>query len=176
MESDTVIAEYQVFWNRSAKYIMILQFPNQDRGHPYNSATHQKPLALRIKPRSGLVEVDVPINPAFNVDAAKAVRYGRALKTSRVLQQGGSFGLAGGLGVGGLPRLVKLEERAAEAAVEEPTEEEMLENYEGSVAQGRVLNKITHGGKIHRPKDGEPMYAIGVFRGGMVASLAHAQR
>ena len=51
-----VIAEYKVFWNHSNKHIMVLQFPNQERNHPYNASTHQKPLELRIKPKSGLVE------------------------------------------------------------------------------------------------------------------------
>ena len=57
----------------------------------------------------------------------KAIRYGNALKQSRLLQKGGSYGMAGGLGAGGLPKL-KPSDDAARRAREEPSEEQMLEN------------------------------------------------
>jgi hypothetical protein len=143
---------------------MVLQFPNKDISQAYDASSGLKPLELRIKPKCGLVEVDIPIKLGYNNDPYKAVQYGQALNKSKVLQQGGSYGMAGGLGIGGPPRLLRGDIRAQGPDM---SEEDLVRDLEVSVAQGMVLDKLTLGGRISRPKDGEPLYAVGTFRGGI---------
>ena len=141
---------------------MVLQFPNRDRKQPYNVKTGQKPLELRVKPISGLVEVDVPIVVEQCYDQHKGIKYGQAIKKSRMLRQGGSYGLAGGLGVSATARGPRDDIRNP---IEEVSEEKLLENFEDSNNKGHVLNKITLGGRIAKPENGKPNYFIGVFKG-----------
>ncbi|MCJ1249852.1 hypothetical protein MMC30_007078 [Trapelia coarctata] len=159
---DKTKLQYDIFINKTEKHIMVLQFPNRDRKQPYNMRAGQKPLELRIKPISGLVEVDVPIVVEQCYDQHKGIKYGQALKKSRVLRQGGSYGLAGGLGVNGPVRGPRDDLRNA---MEEISEEKLLENFEDSNNKGHVLNKITLGGRIVKPENGKPNYFIGVFKG-----------
>ena len=148
---------------------MVLQFPNRDRKQPYNMRAGQKPLELRIKPISGLVEVDVPIVVEKCYDQLKGIKYGQALKKSKVLRQGGSYGLAGGLGVNGPVRGPRDDIRNA---TDEISEEKLLENFEDSKNKGHVLNKITLGGRIAKAENGKPNYFIGVFKGSKSVSRA----
>lgn len=159
---DKIKSQYDIFINKTEKHIMVLQFPNRDRKQPYNMGSGEKPLELRIKPISGLVEVDVPIVVQHCYDQPKGIQYGQAMKKSRVLRQGGSYGLAGGLGVN---RPVRVPRDDVRNPVEEISEEKLLENFEDSNNKGHVLNKITLGGRIAKPENGKPNYFIGVFKG-----------
>lgn len=156
-----ILTSFDVFWNKSPKHIMVLQFPNRQRLQPYNESTLHKPLELRIKPKCGLVEVDVPINIQENYAQARGLQYGLALKKSKILQQGGAYGMAGGLGIGALPANSA---RGAGKREAERLDESVLEDFDEANRRGLVMNKITLAGKISRPKDGEPLYAIGVFK------------
>lgn len=159
-----VIAEYDIYITNPGKRLLLLQYPNRDPGQPYSQKTGQKPLELRIKPNCGLVEVDIPMNISTNFDRQKALRFGRAIRNSRTLQEGGSYGLSGGLkaSFGPIARAgrgqVKIEE-------EEPSEDALLENFEEAIRKGHVMNKIVLGGRIVPWKDGDPIYMIGAFRG-----------
>jgi DNA-directed RNA polymerase-3 subunit RPC5 len=159
---DKIKLQYDIFINKTEKHIMVLQFPNRDRKQPYNMGSGQKPLELRIKPISGLVEVDIPITVQQCYDQHKGILYGQAMKKSRVLRQGGSYGLAGGLGVNGPVRVPRDDVRNP---LEETSEEKLLENFDDSNNNGHVLNKITLGGRIAKPENGKPNYFIGVFKG-----------
>jgi DNA-directed RNA polymerase-3 subunit RPC5 len=148
--------------NKSDKHIMILQFPNRDRKQPYNLASGQKPLELRIKPRSGLVELDIPMVIDRHYDRAKGVRYGQAMRKSRVLRQGASYGLAGGFGVNGASRSTRDDLRGT---FDELPDEILHENFDEANNRGYIMNKITLGGRIVKPENGKPNYCIGVFKG-----------
>jgi hypothetical protein len=148
--------------NQSEKHILVLRFPNRERINPYNNTQQQKPVQLRIKPKNGLVEVDIPLNVKQNFDQAKAIEYGQALRDSRVLQQGRSYGLPGGFGANPLPRPPR--HAPQDPYRELPDEEELLGDFENAVADGHVITKITLGGRIQRPTDGEPLYFLGVFQ------------
>lgn len=159
-----VVAEYDLYITNPGKRLLLLQYPNRDPGQPYSQKTGQKPLELRIKPKCGLVEVDIPMNISTNFDRQKALRFGRAIRNSRTLQEGGSYGLSGGLkaGIGPVTRTgrgqVKIDE-------EDPSEDALLENFEEAISKGHVMNKIVLGGRIVPWKDGDPIYMIGAFRG-----------
>ena len=155
---------YKLYAVPFTKHIILFQFPNRGPNQPYNEANHQKPLELRIKPKCGLVEVDLPINVHTNFDKEKGILYGEAMRKSQVLQEGGSYGPAGGLGIGGTSRPVKGDNYAS--GNDELPMEALLENFEDANNKGHVMNKITLAGQIIPFKDGDPLYFIGAFRGG----------
>ena len=162
---DEIVAEYDVYINKPTKKIMILQYPNRGPGQPYCERTGQKPLELRIKPKCGLIEVDIPIDVHNNFDKEKGIIYGEAMRKSRVLQEGGSYGMAGGFGIGSKPRATASGSQPSTA--EEPTHEALLANFDDANNKGHVMNKITLGGQVVPFKPGnDPNYYIGVFKGG----------
>lgn len=157
-----MLKEYKILLNHSKKHTLLLQYPNREFGQEYRAATGQKPLELRIKPKCGLVELDIPLNIHHNFDKEKGIQYGDAMRNSHLLQQGGSHGLAGGFGVG--PRPAKDDRRAP--LPEGPPLEKLLEDIDDSNNKGHVMNKITLGGRIVPFKDGDPIYMTATFRGG----------
>ena len=156
------IARYRVLWNQSDKPLVILQFPNRDRDQPYNAANKQKPLGLRIKPKCGLVEIDIPMDVHRNFDREKGIEYGEAIRKSKLLQQGGSYGMPGGLGIGGPSRSARDNEQAPNS---ETSQDVLLKDFDDSNNKGYVMNKITLGGRIMKPLNGKPIMAVGVFKG-----------
>ena len=161
--ADEVVAEYEIYINIPTKKIMILQYPNRHPGQPYSEKSGQKPLELRIKPKCGLVEVDIPMDVHSHFDKEKGIIYGEATRRSRVLQEGGSYGMAGGLGIGAKPRPTASGNQTS--TVNEPTHESLLANFDDANNKGHVMNKITLGGQIVPFKPGnDPNYFIGVFR------------
>lgn len=158
-----ILKHYKLFINPTKMRTMLVQYPNRELGQEYREANGQKPLELRIKPKCGVVEVDIPLNIQVNFDKAKGIEYGEAMRASRHLQQGGSYGLAGGLGVG--PKLSAKDVRRAPMP-EGPSKEKLLENFEDANNKGHVMNKITLGGRIVPFKDGNPIYMYATFKGG----------
>ena len=142
---------------------MILSYPNRDRNQPYSNATGQKPVELRIKPKSGLVEVDIPIRTDKNYDHVRGVEYSQALKKKKAQAEDRAFGEAGGFGINAQTQNTSDEGQAAAAGA---TEEDPVETSGAADEEGPVMDKITLGGKVLRHKNGQPMYCIGVFRGG----------
>lgn len=159
-----VARQYKLYEVPFTKHIILFQFPNRGRNQPYNDANHQKPLELRIKPKCGLVEMDIPINVHANFDKEKGILYGEAMRKSQILQEGGSYGPAGGLGVGGSSRPARGDNNTA--GNDEYSVEALLENFEDANNKGHVMNKITLAGQIVPFKVGDPIYFIGAFRGG----------
>ena len=158
-----ILKDYRLFINPTKMRTMLVQYPNRELGQEYREANGQKPLELRIKPKCGVVEVDIPLNIHVNFDKAKGIEYGEAMRASRHLQQGGSYGLAGGLGVG--PKLSAKDIRRAPMP-EGPSKEKLFENFEDANNKGHVMNKVTLGGRIVPFKDGNPIYVYVTFKGG----------
>ena len=163
-ESNDVAAEYDMYINTPTMKVMILQYPNRDPDQPYSNRTGQKPLEFRIKPKCGLVEVDIPMDVHHNFNKEKGIIYGEAMRKSRVLREGGSYGMAGGFGIGSKPRSAAKDSQ--KPSIEGPTQESLLENFDDANNKGHVMNKITLGGQIIPFKEGkDPNYYIGVFKG-----------
>ncbi len=164
-----VLAEYDMYITNPRKRLLLLQYPNRDPGQPYSQKTGQKPSELRIKPKCGLVEVDIPMNVHVNFDRQKGIRFGEAIRKSRTLQEGGSYGLSGGLkaGIGPAGRSGRDQARSGDLppGMEEPSREALLDDFEEANEKGHVMNKIVLGGRIVPWKDGDPIYMIGAFRG-----------
>lgn len=164
-ELGNLVGEYNMFINQPEKRLMLLQYPNRDIGQPYSDRIGLKPLELRIKPKCGLVEVDVPMIVRSNFDKDKGIQYGQAMRKSRVLQEGGSYGLSGGFRSGLLSARLRSSNQEQNLTSEEPSHETLLENFEDANNKGHVMNKLTLGGRIVPWEDGDPIYLLGVFRG-----------
>ena len=159
-----VTAKYNLFINKpTGKRAMLMQYPNRKVGQEYSAASRTKPLEIRIKPKCGIVEVDIPVEVHANYDRQKGVQYGEAMRKSRLLQDGSSYGLGGGLGVG--PRPMLKNDRHAPPP-DGPSHEKLLENFSDANNKGHVMNKITLGGHIHPVKNGDPIYVAATFKEG----------
>ena len=159
-----VTAKYSLFINKpTGKRAMLMQYPNRKVGQDYSAASGTKPLEIRIKPKCGIVEVDIPVEVHANYDRLKGVQYGEAMRKSRMLQDGGSYGLGGGLGIG--PRPTLKNDRHAPPP-DGPSHEKLLENFSDANNKGHVMNKITLGGHIHPIKNGDPIYVAATFKEG----------
>ena len=143
---------------------MVFQYPNRDSVQPYSAANGQQPSEIRVKPKHGLVEVDVSINVHANFDKAKGIQYGKVMRKNEILREGGSYGMAGGLGLVGLPRPPREDGQVFRR--DQLSEATLLQDFEDANNKGHVMNKITLGGQIAPPQSGDPVYFIGVFRGG----------
>jgi hypothetical protein len=163
-DANTFLKQYRLFINESRKRTLLMQYPNREVGQEYRAANGQKPFELRMKPKTGVVEIDVPMEIHVNYDKEKGIEYGDAMRDSRVLQQGGSYGLSGGLGVG-YKSSVKEGRRAPLA--EGPSKQKLLDNFEDANNKGHVMNKITLGGRIVPFQDGDPIYMYATFKGGV---------
>ncbi|KAJ0427119.1 DNA-directed RNA polymerase III subunit Rpc5 [Aspergillus carlsbadensis] len=162
-DSDPIIASYDIYLTDSDISRYVLQYLDRPTGHAYDDNNGQKPVAFRQKTKTGLVEVDVPINTRVNYDLGKGLRFGDALRKSRSAREGGAYGMAGGFSVGGGSG------NAAQGKVK--SEEGQGKGY-GSLGGGSsegteasLLKVQTLGGRIKSPEDGDPVYMLAAFRG-----------
>ena len=153
--SDPVIASYDVYLTASDISRYVLQYLDRPTGQSYDDRHGQKPTSFRLKPQTGLVEVDVPISTRVNYDIGKGLRYGEAMKKSRSAREGGAYGMAGGFssGGGGGGR-VKVEDGDVEMGGVDRKED-----------TGSLLRLQTLGGRVKTPEDGDPSYMLAAFRG-----------
>ncbi|KAF2671697.1 hypothetical protein BT63DRAFT_452200 [Microthyrium microscopicum] len=162
-EEDYVVAEYDVLITpETAQQIYLMQYPTRDRKAPYNEANNSQPLEMRIKPHAGFMELDIGFNTGEHFDKRKGVLWGESLRATEKLGAN-SFGVASGFGKGNKSNesMVADSSRAAD----EEKLRDMLQDFDHSVGEGKVLMKQTLGGQIIRPQPGRPMYMLGAFRG-----------
>ncbi|RPB04185.1 hypothetical protein L873DRAFT_1628189, partial [Choiromyces venosus 120613-1] len=172
-DEDPVVQSYDIQITTSQlRDLYIFQYPVRPREQPYTKARNACPIEGRFKPKSGLVEIDIPVNVGANYDEEKGRVWGdmmrKAEKEAGKAQsgngggaggRGGSAGGAGaGAGAGGKKRKV------SQAEDEEDKEEEedlMYMDLAAAVKAGRILNRQTLGSKIQ--PDGTK-YMAGVFK------------
>lgn len=169
-DDDPVLAEYDVFITPELEeQIYLLQYPNRGRDQPYNERNNSKPVEVRMKPSTGFIEVDVPVNVHGNYDKRKGVKWGEAM---RMAQDNGesAFGLAAGfsgLAKGAVPPRAAASSRAdiQDMEVEEDSVEQLLQRFDDANDKGHVMNKQTLGGQIMKEETGKPIYMLGTYRG-----------
>ncbi|KAK0391408.1 hypothetical protein NLU13_0908 [Sarocladium strictum] len=170
-EDDPITASYQVFLNPSlplGRRLLVLQHPNRT-----DNAPRPPPTELRLKSEAGMVEVDMPLDTGAAYDREKGLNWGRTLKQSMALKNGGSHGLAGGFGAGAVQQRGGAGGgRGRGARVEEDEDLDWPE----AVRQDKVLRTQTLGGQY--PDSKEVQYMVGVFQGKNlhltpVSSLVH---
>jgi hypothetical protein len=173
-DDDPIIRSYDIYIKPKVdkdkdRQFVVMQFPNRDATQSYNEANGSAPLAIRMKPKAGMFEMDVPVDPWHNYDRFKGVEMGDALNKSESSKGVGTHGLAGGFGIGAqLPNKGGRHKNTKEA--EGKTHDALLNDFAGSVQRRQVLTKQTLGGQSV-PKDGiRPQYMIGVFRDGKLVS------
>ena len=148
----------------------ILQYPNRNREQPYSLARHAQPQEMRIKPKAGLLELDVPMTAYHNFDKSKGIRWGGALKRAKD-SESSTFGLASGFGNAGMRPAGTRADRAASFHGQDGDDDDEnvpagLNDYESMIEEGRVLHEQTLGGLILPSENGKPLYMLGAFTGG----------
>lgn len=156
--ADPIIASYDVYLTDSDISRYVLQYLDRPTNQAYDDRHGQKPTSLRLKPQTGLVEVDVPISTRVNYDVGKGLRYGDAMRRSRSAREGGAYGMAGGFSSGGGGNnggKMKVEDGAG-------GDVEM-----GGVGEetGSLMRVQTLGGRVEAPEGGDPVYMLAAFRG-----------
>ena len=150
---------------------LLLRFPNRSPDQPYCDRLGCKPTELRIKPKHGHVELDIPINIHDNWNHEKAIKYQEAMRKSSVLQQGGSYGLAGGLEPPAKPAASDKPEASKLAG---PSKETLLANIDDANNKGHVMNKITLAGRIFPADPTQPRNMFGTFKNGKSIVAHHS--
>jgi DNA-directed RNA polymerase III subunit RPC5 len=175
-EDDPIVAEYDVYITpENDEHIYLLQYPNRERDMPYNARNQSAPTEMRIKPRTGFMEVDVDFGISHRFfEKTRGVTWGDAMKTAK---EGGlnAFGVASGFGKGGRTNEIFAAERAQLQATNEEKIDNMVSNFEETAERGSVLDRQTFGGQIVRPEPRQPTYMLGAFRGSEYVSLVIAE-
>jgi DNA-directed RNA polymerase III subunit RPC5 len=131
---------------------------------PQRSKSKQSPTELRIKPNTGILELDIPLDPESpNYDRVKGMRWGAAMADSPTIKAGGRHGLAGGFGIGAAPP--KMPTRSKAGPTTEPDGYDDAD-FNEAARQDRVLRQLTLGGLCQQPPTGVVDRYVGVFDGG----------
>lgn len=174
-ELDPIKASYDIYIKptlSNGRKLYVLQYPNRAASQPYTAEKNSQPLELRAKPKSGLIEVDVPVDVFRNYDREKGIRWGDALKQTNATKGGTTYGLPGGFGIGAQPG------GGAARGRGRPVKEEP-EDYNGMseskfteiLNQQRVLMRQTLGGQAVPVEASSPQYMIGAFRQSMFVNF-----
>jgi len=176
-DEDPVVQTYDIHITTSQlRDLYIFQYPVRSREQPYTKARNACPVEARFKPKSGLVEVDIPVNVQVNYDEEKGRVWGdvmrKAEKEAGKAQNrgeggGGSRGGGGGVAsvAGGKRRRVSRGGGEGEEEEGEGEEEDLMYmDLAAAVKAGRILNRQTLGSKIQ--PDGTK-YMAGVFKNGI---------
>jgi DNA-directed RNA polymerase-3 subunit RPC5 len=173
--NDPVVADYDVYiTERSENELFVLQFIGRPAEQHFTGAS--APTELRIKPKSGYIEADVPMNIHQNYDRQKGVKFGEALRKTREFGQT-TYGPAAGF-ERAMPRSTKrpgattaddgdAEDAAPSNAIDNNDDnvEEYVKHFDDANEKGHVLNTVTWGGRIIPDEDWKPQYMVGAFRG-----------
>ena len=181
--NDPTVREWNMYMNVSPDtHVILLRYPEKsgkrigEKGGtkgvdntPYMQ--QNKPIEFRIKPIFGLIEVDVPLMPHADVfNKLKGIMYGEAMRKSRIMgERGGSYGIAGGFGLGG--SFAKAPTGPGRDLVNDdvdPSVGELLDDYNKAIENGHTLTKITLGGHINIRNETSPNLYIGHFQDGML--------
>lgn len=163
-DDDPVVCSYDIHITASqAPDLYIFQYPVRSKIKPYTKAENACPLEARLKPKSGLVEVDVPVNVHVNYDEEKGRIWGDVLRKA-VKEAGKSISGAAGAGAGTGNKRRKIV-RGEESEDEEDEVDVMTMQFEDAVKAGRVLSRQTLGSKM---QPDNTKYMVGVFKNGML--------
>lgn len=159
---DPVVATYSVFIKPPLpdnRELLILQYVNKTSQDP----AHIRPpriSELRVKPKTGMFEVDVAVDTSQAYDQAKGIKWGTALRKSMETRKGGSLGLAGGFGIGGAgPRGAPPGGRRGANS-----EDAAPLTWQEATRQDKVLRAQTLGGG-RGAEEQTANYMVGVFQG-----------
>lgn len=163
-DDDPVVCSYDIHITAStAPDLYIFQYPVRSKTKPYTKAENTCPLEARFKPKSGLVEVDVPVNVHVNYDEEKGRAWGDILRKAEK-EKGKTLGGAGGGAAQGNKR-----RKVARGEDDESEEEEvdvMMMDFADALKAGRVLSRQTLGSKM---QPDNTKYMVGIFKNGALS-------
>ncbi|TRX96685.1 hypothetical protein FHL15_002351 [Xylaria flabelliformis] len=153
-DPDPIVASYKVYANpalATGRKLLIMQHPNQQGPINY---PHAQVSGVRIKNRSGMVEVDVPVSHAHaDYDRDKGQRWGGALAKSLAAKNGGTHGLAGGFGVGVSTMRPSKRRDDFERDID-------MMDWSEAVRQDKVLRTKTLGGQLPAESETECQWMV----------------
>ena len=144
--------------------LVVLEYVNKTSPDP-NQLQQPRVLELRVKPNTGMIEVDVPIDTSDAYDKNKGIQWGVALQKSMEAKKGGSLGLAGGFGVGAAPPPRTGGRRGAGGASGNDDEAPPL-TWAEAARLDKILRKQTLGGGRSAEEE-NTKHMVGVFQGSM---------
>lgn len=156
-DDDPVVASYDVLLTDSDISRYVFQYVDREHDRPYNDQENQRPIQLRLKPRTGLIEVEVPIITRENYDVNKGMRYGDAVKKSRSARDGGAYGMAGGFTAGSGTAAA-----GGRVKMESNGDVEILDNKR-AVDSASLMRVQSLGGRIKPSEEGDPVYMLATF-------------
>jgi hypothetical protein len=165
-EDDPVIASYDIVLTDSTISRYVFQYLDRPVKLPYNARRGQKPNFLRMKPDTGMVEIEVPIQTRATYDVNKGLKYGDAMKKSRANRDGGAFGMAGGFSSG------TLASGGGRVKAEGSGDLEVLDNRK-MVDPSSLVTTQALGGRIKPQEEGDPVYMLATFKGSKYALCWH---
>jgi DNA-directed RNA polymerase-3 subunit RPC5 len=167
-DDDPIVARYSVFLKPPLpehRKLVVFQFVTKTAQDPTQLRV-PRITELRVKPDSGMYEVDVPIDTSEAYDRAKGMAWGAALQKSMEAKgKDGSLGLAGGFNIVATPGTGAAgggRRRAAAAAAED--EDGAPLTWAEATRQGKVLRTQTFGG-VRSAQEKHTRHMIGVFQG-----------
>ncbi|KAK1776034.1 Sin-like protein conserved region-domain-containing protein [Copromyces sp. CBS 386.78] len=102
-DDDPIVATYNVFIKPplpSDRKLVVLRYVTKTAQDP-SSIKPPRINSFRVKPETGIYEVDIPLETADGYNKGKGIAWGVALAKSMESKKGGSLGLAGGFNIGG---------------------------------------------------------------------------
>lgn len=166
LEDDPVVSSYDVYLTDSDISRYVFQYIDRPQSLPYNARKNQKPMELRMKPSTGLVEIDVPIKTRTTYDVEKGMKYGEAMKKSRSARDGGSFGVAGGFSAGAMVSggAMRVKNESAAGGVE-------IYDKRKAVDANTLITTQAISGRIKPAEEGDPVHMLGTFKGSKSTSM-----
>jgi DNA-directed RNA polymerase-3 subunit RPC5 len=176
-DDDPVIATFNVFLNPAllpGKRLLALgnglrrdahastTSSNLDERDPTWGAT---PSEVRLKPKVGVMEMDVPRDVRNNYDHAKGIEMGTAMRIARDDGALNFFGEAGGMGVSAPPPQPRRKDRLTELGLSGQLE------WDEAVKADQVLMQYTLAGKFVKEENKRSEHLIGIIQGGEFSLL-----
>lgn len=163
-DDDPVVASYSVFLKPSLpehRNLVVFQYVTKTAQDP-SQVRMPRVAELRVKPSTGMYEVDVPIDTMEAYDRNKGMAWGAAMKKSMETKKGGSLGLAGGFNIAATPSPAagRGGRRGAGASNED---DGVPLSWAEAVRQDKVLRVQTFGGG--RSAEQHTREMVGVFQG-----------
>ena len=93
---EPTLAKWDMYWKIPKYPVMILHLPNRLRGQSLAARYAQKPTAFRVKPKSGFVEVEVPVPTYKHQREDISLNYGAIVELRKRFPDDLCCGLSGG--------------------------------------------------------------------------------
>lgn len=167
-EDDPIVAKYSVFVKPSLtehRNLVVLQYVNKTAQDPAQVRV-PRIAELRMKPSTGMYEVDIPLDTTEAYDKNKGVAWGTSLQKSMEAKKGGSLGLAGGFNI--VPTSSTARGRRGVAG---HNDDEGPLTWAEAARQDKVLRTQTFGGGQSAEEE-NTRHMIGVFQGSKLARLS----